>query len=502
MSDRKELIDAPHTQGRMIVDGRVETPERQPRGVPEPEPIAALGESLASRNRDALFRRTLAGADCLAVTLALLTAVEVFPSLRLRAFTVAALPLTVLAAKLMGLYDRDQALLRKTTLEEIPKLFQLATLCSLALWLVHDLVTSGRFTRGPALLLWAMLTIMMPAARVLARAVSLRLTPAERCMVIGDQLTLRALDKRLGRGFATNAEIVAYFDAEQTGLASREVPGRDGPVRLVRRVRELDIDRVIVASRRADGAELIDLIRTLKASGIRVSLVPRMLEVLGNSFEFEDLQGITVMGVRCFRLSRSSALLKRMFDLAVAALLLVAMAPLIALIAVAIKAESPGPVLFRQVRVGRRGSRFHMLKFRTMVADAEALKPSLMGLNEAEPGLFKIANDPRFTRFGKLLRKACLDELPQLVNVLRGEMSLVGPRPLVCEEDGQISGWSRRRLDLTPGMTGHWQILGSSRIPLQEMVAIDWVYVTTWSLWTDVQILLRTIPHVLRFRGM
>jgi lipopolysaccharide/colanic/teichoic acid biosynthesis glycosyltransferase len=223
---------------------------------------------------------------------------------------------------------------------------------------------------------------------------------------------------------------------------------------------------------------------------------------LGNSFEFEDLQGITVMGVRCFRLSRSSALLKRMFDLAVAALLLVAMAPLIALIAVAIKAESPGPVLFRQVRVGRRGSRFHMLKFRTMVADAEALKPSLMGLNEAEPGLFKIANDPRFTRFGKLLRKACLDELPQLVNVLRGEMSLVGPRPLVCEEDGQISGWSRRRLDLTPGMTGHWQILGSSRIPLQEMVAIDWVYVTTWSLWTDVQILLRTIPHVLRFRGM
>jgi exopolysaccharide biosynthesis polyprenyl glycosylphosphotransferase len=501
MSDQKELIDAGYAQGRTVVDGSGETPTRQRRGVLEAESTAAVGASLASRRRDALFRRTLAAADCLALTLALLTAVEAF-SLSLRIFAVAALPLTVLVAKLMGLYDRDQARLRKTTLDEIPKLFQLATLCSLALWLVHDVETSGPFTRGAALLLWAMLTTLMPAARVLARAVSLRLTSAERCMVIGDQLTLRALDKRLRRGFATNAEIVAFLDAEQMGMASREGPGDDRLGWLIRRVRDLDVDRVVVASRRADSAELVDIIRTLKASGIRVSLVPLVLEVLGNSFEFEDLQGITVMGVRCFRLSRSSALLKRTFDLVLASLFLVAIAPLIALIVVAIKVESPGPVLFRQVRVGRRGSRFLMLKFRTMVVDAEALKPLLLELNEAEPGLFKIANDPRLTRVGKLLRRACLDELPQLVNVLRGEMSLVGPRPLVSEEDGQISGWSRSRLDLTPGMTGHWQILGSSRIPLQEMVAIDWVYVTTWSLWTDVQILLRTIPHVLGFRGM
>jgi lipopolysaccharide/colanic/teichoic acid biosynthesis glycosyltransferase len=130
------------------------------------------------------------------------------------------------------------------------------------------------------------------------------------------------------------------------------------------------------------------------------------------------------------------------------------------------------------------------------------MKYELLRLNEAEQGFFKIAADPRITRVGRVLRKTSLDELPQLFNVLLGEMSLVGPRPLVREEDAQILGWSRRRLDLTPGMTGHWQILGSSRIPLREMVAIDCVYVTTWSLWTDLKILLRTVPHVLCRRGM
>jgi lipopolysaccharide/colanic/teichoic acid biosynthesis glycosyltransferase len=137
-----------------------------------------------------------------------------------------------------------------------------------------------------------------------------------------------------------------------------------------------------------------------------------------------------------------------------------------------------------------------------MVSNADALKPDLLELNDAEPGLFKIANDPRVTRVGRLLRKSSLDELPQLINVMRGEMSLVGPRPLVREEDEQILGWSRRRLDLTPGMTGPWQILRASRVPLTEMVAIDCMYVTTWSLWTDVKILLRTVPHVLGLRGM
>jgi lipopolysaccharide/colanic/teichoic acid biosynthesis glycosyltransferase len=143
-----------------------------------------------------------------------------------------------------------------------------------------------------------------------------------------------------------------------------------------------------------------------------------------------------------------------------------------------------------------------MLKFRTMVQDADAMKDSLRHANEAQEGLFKIAEDPRVSRFGRLLRRSALDELPQLWNIVRGEMSLVGPRPLVVDEDRRVEGWHRRRLELMPGMTGPWQILGPSRVPLREMVAIDYLYVANWSLWEDIKILLRTVPHVLGRRGL
>ena len=142
-----------------------------------------------------------------------------------------------------------------------------------------------------------------------------------------------------------------------------------------------------------------------------------------------------------------------------------------------------------------------MLKFRTMFDGAEAEKAALHEVNEAD-GLFKIADDPRITRVGRFLRRSSLDELPQLFNVLRGEMSLVGPRPLVPDEDERIEGWHRSRLEVTPGMTGLWQIFGSSRIPLHEMVKIDYLYGANWSLWLDVKILLRTVPYALGRRGL
>jgi lipopolysaccharide/colanic/teichoic acid biosynthesis glycosyltransferase len=143
-----------------------------------------------------------------------------------------------------------------------------------------------------------------------------------------------------------------------------------------------------------------------------------------------------------------------------------------------------------------------VLKFRTMVDNAHGLRESLADSNEAGDGLFKIADDPRVTRVGRLIRRTSLDELPQLFNVVRGEMSLVGPRPLVVDEDVQVQGLDRSRLHLTPGMTGHWQILGSARIPMAEMLAIDYLYVANWSLWCDIKLLLRTVPHVLSRRGM
>ena len=176
--------------------------------------------------------------------------------------------------------------------------------------------------------------------------------------------------------------------------------------------------------------------------------------------------------------------------------------PVLLGIALAIRINSRGPVLFRQPRVGRDGELFEMLKFRSMYVGSETQRDELREQNEAAEGLFKIADDPRVTRVGRLLRRSSLDELPQLLNVVKGEMSLVGPRPLVVEEDRQIEGRHRRRLHLKPGMTGHWQIFGSSQIPLREMVTIDYLYVANWSLWNDVKVLVRTVPYVLARRGL
>ena len=250
---------------------------------------------------------------------------------------------------------------------------------------------------------------------------------------------------------------------------------------------------MILAPRAPDGDAVLDAVQRTKALGAKISLLPRVFEVVGSSVEFDDVGGMTVLGLRRFGLTRSSWFLKRSLDWCGATLLMLALAPLLLAVALAIRLDSRGPVLFRQTRVGRDGRRFEMLKFRTMVDGADALKPRLLDRNEAD-GLFKIADDPRVTRVGRLLRRTSLDELPQLFNVLRGEMSLVGPRPLVVDEDRKVEGWHRRRLHLTPGMTGHWQILGSARIPLDEMVKIDYLYVANWSLWSDVKILLRTDP--------
>jgi lipopolysaccharide/colanic/teichoic acid biosynthesis glycosyltransferase len=194
--------------------------------------------------------------------------------------------------------------------------------------------------------------------------------------------------------------------------------------------------------------------------------------------------------------------LKRAFDLIGAIFLLVVLAPFWLAIAVAIKLDSPGPILFRQRRIGRDGKAFWMLKFRTMVDGADRQKEALLHLNEAAEGLFKINGDPRITKTGGWLRSTCLDELPQLLNVVAGQMSLVGPRPLVPNEDALITGNDRRRLTVRPGMTGAWQVGGASTIPIREMVLLDRDYVEEWTLWLDLTLLFRTAHLVVKRKGV
>jgi exopolysaccharide biosynthesis polyprenyl glycosylphosphotransferase len=454
--------------------------------------------------RDQLFRRSLLVADLIAFVSAVTVLAEVSNrSLRITWVGIAGLLAVFVGAKVVGLYDRDEALLHKTTLDEAPKLFQLATLGALCAWLAGGFIVGGGIlTRPEALLLWALMSVLLILARASARAYALAVTPAERCLFIGDRAAAATIRSKLADNHGLKAELVAALDPAEAPAWSADGASAVRLREIRELARSLDVQRVVVAPESFEPEKMLDLICTLGAVGVKVSVLPRLLEVVGSSVEFDDLHGVMVMGVRRFSLTRSTTAVKRVFDLCGAVVGLVAMAPVMLVIAVAIRLDSRGPVFFKQRRVGRHGRHFEVYKFRTMIPGADALKESLRDRNEAKDGLFKIAEDPRITRVGKLLRKTSLDELPQLINVVRGEMSLVGPRPLVVDEDQHVRGWYRRRLELMPGITGPWQILGPARVPLREMGAMDYLYVANWSLWGDVKILLRTVGHVVARRGL
>lgn len=448
-------------------------------------------------SHDTVYRASVAIADALAACAAFLISIALVRSHHLSTVTLATVPLIVVMSRIMGTYDREGVLVRKSTLDETPHLFQLATLYALAVWLIDGLAISGERSRRELLVLWMSLFLFLSLFRSIARWLSRRLAPPEHCLVIGDDATSDWIQSVFSRRASLHAKVVASirpasFYTQDSVAGSVTADMQDLFLRL-------GADRIVVAPRSADKGEVIDVVHAATSLGLKVSVLPK--EVVGSSGEFDDLEGVPLLSIRPLGLGRSSRFLKRFLDLIGSSLGLFLLSPLLISVAVLIKLDSRGPVLFRQSRIGRDGTEFKIFKFRTMIADAEEQKHSLLPLSHPD-GLFKIAEDPRITRIGKLLRRTSLDELPQLMNVVVGEMSLVGPRPLIPEEDGLIEGWRRRRLKLTPGMTGHWQVLGSARIPIAEMVRIDYLYVTNWSLWLDVKILLRTIPYVIAGRGM
>ncbi|HET8673565.1 MAG TPA: sugar transferase [Thermoleophilaceae bacterium] len=457
--------------------------------------------------RDALFRRSLATADVLSAVIAIsavLASSHVLP----RPGALLVLPVVIAMGKVAGLYDRDENLISKTTLDELPLLFQVATVYSILFWLCEPVLLRGSVGRVGVFALWVALCAMLALARACARRIALRRTPPERCLVLGAHATAVQLAAKIADAPVTRVEVVGYIPLAGRRNWAIEAQPRGG-LPLLGSVANLPdalwkhrIERVVIDSSTTPTSDrLLDKIRLIKSVGVKVSLLPRLLEVVGWSVALDEVEGLPLLGVRGYGLTDSSRFLKRALDVVGSLAGLVLLAPLMAAIAVAVRVSSGGPVLFRQARVGKRGRTFNLLKFRTMYEGADERKQDLLELNEAD-GLFKIADDPRVTPLGRLLRRTSLDEAPQLVNVLRGEMSLVGPRPLVVEEDSRIQGWLRRRLDVTPGMTGIWQVLGSARIPLHEMVKLDYLYRANWSLWLDIKILMRTVPFVFARRGL
>jgi exopolysaccharide biosynthesis polyprenyl glycosylphosphotransferase len=452
--------------------------------------------------RESIFRRSLGVADALAVSLTLVCGAVVLGGAEGLTWAALAVPvLFVGLAKANGLYDRDANLLHKTTLDEVPALFSLATVSVLLLWAANGLLVDGQLGRAQILPMWALLFVLLLALRSIARSAARSVAPAERCLFVGDAPSAEHLRQKLAASPAVKAVLVGWIPADQGGAGTRE----DGQVPLPERVRALvaerDVHRVVLGPGSARSEEVLDAIRQTRGHGPKVSVLPDVSRVVSPSVEIDRLNGITLLGITRFEITSSSRVIKRAFDLVGSCAALLVLCPLLVATAIAIRLDSPGPVLFRQPRAGRHGRPFEVLKFRSMVDGAEHQRQGLMHLNEAD-GVFKIADDPRITRVGRVIRRLHIDEIPQLVNVLRGDMSLVGPRPLPLDEDRRIVGWHRRRLDLRPGITGPWQVLGSSRIPLSEMVRLDYQYIADWSVWNDVRILLLTVPQVLRRRGL
>lgn len=383
-----------------------------------------------------------------------------------------------------------------------------AALASMTLlWLfVGLLVRPGSFGRPEALAMAAWLALAFTSALAMRAWIrhSARVNRPERVLIYGAGNTGQTLAERI-RSLGHGIEVVGFVDDDpiplRPGLADIPViPESQG---LTKALRETDATRLVLAFSQSPTHHVLEAVRTSEFGRLPISIVPRYFEITPAHSTLSEINGFPLLDLRSAQLSRGARWIKRGLDLAVSLGALVVLSPVLAAVAVAIKVDSRGPVFFRQERLGSNGRPFRIWKFRTMVPDAEARRMEMAAMNEMEGSgpLFKMRNDPRVTRVGRFLRRSSLDELPQLFNVVTGEMSLVGPRPFVTHEAVQIGGWGRKRLDIKPGITGLWQVRGRNDVPFDEMVRLDYMYVTNWSVWWDVRLILQTIPRVLRGSG-
>jgi len=357
-----------------------------------------------------------------------------------------------------------------------------------------------------ALVATAVTATLTSTSRALARGWAHRVVPLrQRTVIVGSGLVADRLAERLERHGEFGLETIGLVDDDvhRTDDSSQRLPKLGSLDQLGEVIGECEVDRVIIAFSRASHQQLLSCVRVCRDHRTAIDIVPRLFELLDGARSLNQIGGLPLLSLGAPPLSPMARAAKRGLDIAVSAILLTLLSPILLLVAAGIKLTSRGPVLFRQTRVGRLDTEFGVYKFRSMYIDAEERKKELEEANEANDGvMFKIKRDPRITPIGSILRRTSLDEIPQLLNVLKGDMSLVGPRPLIIAE-ARAAGpaWHARRLDLRPGITGLWQISGRSDIPFQEMVRFDYQYVAGWSLARDIEILLATIPVVLSGRG-
>jgi exopolysaccharide biosynthesis polyprenyl glycosylphosphotransferase len=367
----------------------------------------------------------------------------------------------------------------------------LPTAALLALAVDAFIVRGGRMTLTAAVAMTLPAIVLVPyGRRLMVRMFDPTVT---RILVVGTGPISDRLISRLQR--CPDTFVVGHVD-------DNAVPGArvlGGVADLPAVCADYAIDRVIVAFPNTSDAIVLEALRKLEGQ-VPVSEIPRYFELHNWRTEAEELHGLTLMHLPTASLAASERMMKRLMDLTLATCALALAAPLLLVISLAVKLDGPGPVFFRQERIGRAGKSFRIFKFRSMTADAWQRRNTVALLNEMDGPLFKMEMDPRVTRVGAFIRKTSIDELPQLINVVRGEMSLVGPRPLPTEESDRIDGAALARLDVKPGITGLWQVCGRSDLTYADLQHLDSVYVRSWSLMWDLRIMAQT-PNVVFGRG-
>ena len=487
--------------------------EPNPYGTPEVHPI--------KQRRGWLLRRLLLAADLIGLVTAYLITVVVFtygrdggnitPDTELAVFC-AALPVWVLVANLAGLYDRDMERTDHSTADDLVGVFNVITAGS---WLVYVSAWMTKLIHpDPARLLafWGLAIALVVTMRAGARSIAKRTTDyMQNTIIVGAGDVGQLVARKVMQHPEYGINLLGFVDdnpkERRSDLGPLTLLGAASD--LTELVRELKVERVIIAFSNDSHGAMLELIRALEGLNIQIDVVPRLFEIVGPKISIHTIESLPLVGIPPTRLPRSSRIVKRMIDVVVSGTLLVLTAPLFGYIALRVKGNSPGPVFFRQIRLGGYMREFTVLKFRTMYVDTDpaehrAYIATTLGSDApiGNNGLYKPTQDNAMTSFGRWLRRTSLDELPQLINVFRGDMSLVGPRPCIPYETEHFEPHQFVRFAVPAGVTGLWQVTARARASFGEALDMDVAYVRGWSLGLDLRLLFRTPLAVICQRGV
>jgi exopolysaccharide biosynthesis polyprenyl glycosylphosphotransferase len=487
------------------------SPPRSPEPTPNPRKTnraARLGLTGPSgaRRRGALLRRMLATGDWIALigALCIATAATSTTDVANLFWAVMFSPIWILVLKLHGLYDNDHRRIRHSTFDELTTLISASALGTLALDGLMALSPAGPLSPWSAILVGLCAFAGSFAMRAVLRFFWHRFTGMASGIVIGPAAAVGMVARRVSTHPETRLHLVGYLSLRSDGDGDAAAGGlpRLGSIDDISRVAQgNDIERVVVTEEEMSEPAAERLIEECKKAGLGLTFLPRHFGLLGPGIELNRLAELPVLDFRFADPPRSTMALKRTMDLLISGVLLALLSPLFLTISLLILIDSGRPVFFRQRRAGKDGKPFRVLKFRTMENDAEERLGELVDLQKLPEPAFKIPNDPRVTRVGRLLRRTSIDEFPQLLNVLRGEMSMVGPRP---EEEAVVALYDERqriRLAVKPGLTGPMQVYGRSDLTFEERLALDRDYLDNISVTGDLAILLRTPGAMVRGDG-